>query len=1637
MASKSLLDATTYNTSQVSSDQPWLGLRAFTEDVQDYFFGREEETQEIYERILHRPLTVVFGQSGLGKTSLLRAGLIPKLKKESFVPIYIRLDYDDETPLEYQIIRKVFENFKHLSELPDDVGLWQLFHDEKFGFVGDQKDSPLLKPVLIFDQFEEIFTQGEVKREQDAVQVMRSLATLVENRVPEKIRLAIDEDEELFDRLDFDAQPVRVLISLRNDFLHRLERWHSIMPSMMENRFELRLLSGPQAFLAVREPARKRMNVEHGIGPILNDLTAKAIVRFVADSKAPDQPLDEIFNVPPFLSLICQQLNERRLANSGATIDEAALGDSAPEVLQEFFKNCFAGLPNVTQTFVEEELISPSGYRESVSWDDAAVWMSSRGVKKPSDVIKKLVTRRLLTAEERNGTSRIELTHDILAPMVINSRDERRKLEELEAAKTALTEQKEQTRTQRKRALILLTLSLLSVIAAFTAIGFGLKARAEGRQAEAATHTANAATLRAEAAYKETSIAYKESKRKTEVASETVGLFADVLTSISRRDELVAAEDQCEVLTRAYEVVRKKFDDQPLERVRLLDAITAALLAMKQTEFASEKEYLKSVELTTTIAQESLATRQEQQTESVSQTSLSSFNLARALARKAIADSPDLLKQAIEQHESCLNARSNFLGEMHPLTFESKFELALLIRDTDSKRSLGLLTEYLDASNTGLDETQKIKALFELGSAYEKNKNYGDAMTKFERSIEIGRVQHIHNVYVILAKRNLALLHQKSNSGISRTLPLFIDALKAFNKGNEDRDLEKERKELNGELARYLNSNGLDPQLIGFAISAMTELEGWAEAEFDPLQDDQSDETKTFLRRWLPEKSDGDNGLAGILAALEAEKIDAGKVTQLADWLKNNLSKTVLGVEGVENCALLLDELEQGVVANKYFDWVVRQREEHFSHFKKPLAISMGNLAWSQVENDQGESGRRILERAKELAKNEFGTHDQTTLMVTASLGIFYQRLSKHAENTKELTEKAIQAIEEAYQISCKEHASSKEGNRGPLGDDSIRIQNRLFEILRDSGKHKDAMQQLDSILVMQKEKFGDFHPHPIITLRNKARLYVQLDQSEKAIRLRDEAMQHLLAQPLPNNEDEFDALEAMANWLYAEDELESEIKLLQRQADGIESAQGLEDSKWLETINSLSISYRESDRYWKALELLESTVNKLETQLGKANPQTLEAKKLLGIQHLKMDNTKTCLDLFVEIAETHSSENGVFHEDTTEALSNVFTLSQREESSELEGVVEIFRRHSEEFKIKRGVQHTSTVELVDKLAKLLVKSGKKEEAFNEWNELIEQQINIDGPNSAASLMSLNRKAILHENLGEFSKAIEAYRAVVAGYAKNDGPDATVTLQIQWNLADAYQNAGRKVEATPLLRELFTKMLDRWDIDDIDTVKSLNSLAHAYLYDGREIQAEELLDQHYFPAIAFLLEVDSEDEESREYREFAMRLSLVRAKAWLKTGAVEDAVELLSELHDTDLTDFVNDGLKGESDVLWAEALIQSEDFEDVIEVASNAHKFFKDLDEDSGMTHYAATVLGQAHAKNENYGFAEKLLLSGVEGLLANQQDLNINTRRQQTEIALKRIVELYTAWEKPEKAKPWQKKLDELPKPKETEFF
>ena len=210
-------------------------------------------------------LTVLFGQSGLGKTSILRAGLVPRLRGQGYCPMYVRIDYAPEAPEPAEQIKQAIAprraRLRRVDARPASraagESLWEFLH-HRDDVLRDEAGATLI-PLLIFDQFEEIFTlaQSDDFGRARAARFIADLADLVENRPPKALEARLESDDAAAERFDFARSDYRVLIALREDYLAPLEGLKSAMPSITQNRLRLAPMTGTQALAAVLRPGKR------------------------------------------------------------------------------------------------------------------------------------------------------------------------------------------------------------------------------------------------------------------------------------------------------------------------------------------------------------------------------------------------------------------------------------------------------------------------------------------------------------------------------------------------------------------------------------------------------------------------------------------------------------------------------------------------------------------------------------------------------------------------------------------------------------------------------------------------------------------------------------------------------------------------------------------------------------------------------------------------------------------------------------------------------------------------------------------------------------------------------------------------------------------------------------------------------------------------------------------------------------------------------------------------------------------------------------------------------------------------------------------------------------------------------------
>lgn len=443
----------------LDEENPWPGLAPFDTADRRFFKGREREADLLHRMVQREIVTVLFGKSGLGKSSLLQAGLFPLLDDES-LPVYVRFDFSTARPrLGAQVKEAIAGSAADAGvEAPESVdaeSLWEYLHRRDNDFWS--RRNRLVVPLLVFDQFEELFTLGRrgPTRAEATETFISELADLVEGAPPRELLERVEREPREAERFDFELHDYKVILTLREDFLPDLEELRPRMVSIGRNRFRLRHMKGDSALRVVRQ-----------VPELISEEVAARVVRFVAAAGDPSEQMSALAVEPALLSLFLRELNERRKKKGRATITEDDFEGSREAILTDFYERSTGDMPSV-RSFVEEKLLTPSGERDSVALETALAAGISR------EAIATLEDRRLVRIEKSGRQDRLELTHDRLTEVVVRSRDDRRRREqeEEEREKRRVAESEARSaRRQRNLVVALLGLAILGFVISWAAL---------------------------------------------------------------------------------------------------------------------------------------------------------------------------------------------------------------------------------------------------------------------------------------------------------------------------------------------------------------------------------------------------------------------------------------------------------------------------------------------------------------------------------------------------------------------------------------------------------------------------------------------------------------------------------------------------------------------------------------------------------------------------------------------------------------------------------------------------------------------------------------------------------------------------------------------------------------------------------------------------------------------------------------------------------------------------------------------------------------------------------------------------------------------------------------------------------------
>lgn len=201
---------------------PFKFLDAYTRDDSEFFFGRQEEIESLYEMVFQTDLLLVYGASGTGKTSLIQCGLASKFQSHDWLALTIRRGNNLNTSFEKALNDAGGDLESESTDLNwlNDDDAW-----ETGSAPTAQSLSPLAKtlkaiylkhfrPVyLIFDQFEELYILGDKSEQDQFIQTVKEILVV--------------------------EQPVKTIIVIREEYLGYLYEFERQVPELLRKKLRV------------------------------------------------------------------------------------------------------------------------------------------------------------------------------------------------------------------------------------------------------------------------------------------------------------------------------------------------------------------------------------------------------------------------------------------------------------------------------------------------------------------------------------------------------------------------------------------------------------------------------------------------------------------------------------------------------------------------------------------------------------------------------------------------------------------------------------------------------------------------------------------------------------------------------------------------------------------------------------------------------------------------------------------------------------------------------------------------------------------------------------------------------------------------------------------------------------------------------------------------------------------------------------------------------------------------------------------------------------------------------------------------------------------------------------------------------
>ncbi len=270
---------------------PYIGPRPFARE--DTLYGRVQETSDLYYLLAAERVVLMYSPSGAGKTSLIQAGLIPRLEQEGYdvLPTIragapLKLDGDTQPANRYlaNMLRFLAENeeqaVQHIAAMTTAQELAAAIET-----LLAQRKQGNRRQVLIFDQFEEVLTQDKTDQRAKR-EFFEQLGTLI------------------------DRASLWVLFGMREEYIAALDPYLHLVPTQFRVTFRLQLLTIDPALQAILQPPLKRYGVTYENRVLSSLLDTLRLVREYGPDGKPREKLGP-FIEPLMLQVVCYSLWEK------------------------------------------------------------------------------------------------------------------------------------------------------------------------------------------------------------------------------------------------------------------------------------------------------------------------------------------------------------------------------------------------------------------------------------------------------------------------------------------------------------------------------------------------------------------------------------------------------------------------------------------------------------------------------------------------------------------------------------------------------------------------------------------------------------------------------------------------------------------------------------------------------------------------------------------------------------------------------------------------------------------------------------------------------------------------------------------------------------------------------------------------------------------------------------------------------------------------------------------------------------------------------------------------------------------------------------------------------------------------------